>query len=90
MTLREYAPLLAVFPGHDGRRHDGLFADVGAITKQVEVFTCTRSNRPSSSVSRSQSRLLPTGIATVAARDASQLMADISPTSPCCRGVSIH
>jgi phosphopentomutase len=27
---REYAPLLAVFPGHDGRRHDGLFADVGA------------------------------------------------------------
>jgi phosphopentomutase len=27
---REYAPLLAVFPGHDGRRHDGLLADVGA------------------------------------------------------------
>jgi phosphopentomutase len=27
---REYAPLLAVFPGHGGRRHDGLLADVGA------------------------------------------------------------
>ena len=27
---REYAPLLAVFPGCDGRRHDGLLADVGA------------------------------------------------------------
>jgi phosphopentomutase len=27
---REYAPLLAVFPGHDGRRHDGPLADVGA------------------------------------------------------------
>jgi phosphopentomutase len=27
---REHAPLLAVFPGHDGRRHDGPFADVGA------------------------------------------------------------
>jgi phosphopentomutase len=27
---REYAPLLAVFPGHEGRRHDGLLADVGA------------------------------------------------------------
>jgi phosphopentomutase len=27
---REYAPLLAVFPGQDGRRHDGLLADVGA------------------------------------------------------------
>jgi phosphopentomutase len=27
---REYAPLLAVFEGHDGRRHDGLLADVGA------------------------------------------------------------
>jgi phosphopentomutase len=27
---REYAPLLAVFPGHDGRRHDGRLADVGA------------------------------------------------------------
>jgi phosphopentomutase len=27
---REYAPLLAAFPGHDGRRHDGLLADVGA------------------------------------------------------------
>jgi phosphopentomutase len=26
---REYAPLLAVFEGHDGRRHDGLLADVG-------------------------------------------------------------
>jgi phosphopentomutase len=29
---REYAPLLALFPGHDGRRHDGLLADVGAST----------------------------------------------------------
>jgi phosphopentomutase len=27
---REYAPLLAVFPGHEGRRHDGPLADVGA------------------------------------------------------------
>jgi phosphopentomutase len=27
---REYVPLLAVFSGCDGRRHDGLFADVGA------------------------------------------------------------
>jgi phosphopentomutase len=27
---REYAPLLAVFPGQDGRRHDGMLADVGA------------------------------------------------------------
>jgi phosphopentomutase len=27
---REYAPLLARFPGHGGRRHDGVLADVGA------------------------------------------------------------
>ena len=27
---REYAPLLARFPGHGGRRHDGPLADVGA------------------------------------------------------------
>jgi phosphopentomutase len=27
---REYAPLLAVYAGGDGRRHDGLLADVGA------------------------------------------------------------
>jgi phosphopentomutase len=27
---REYAPLLATFPSCDGRRHDGLLADVGA------------------------------------------------------------
>jgi phosphopentomutase len=27
---REYAPLLAVFAGHGGRRHDGPLADVGA------------------------------------------------------------
>jgi phosphopentomutase len=27
---REYAPLLAVYPGAQGRRHDGLLADVGA------------------------------------------------------------
>jgi phosphopentomutase len=27
---REHAPLLACFPGHDGRRHDGALADVGA------------------------------------------------------------
>jgi phosphopentomutase len=27
---REFAPLLAVFAGHDGRRADGLLADVGA------------------------------------------------------------
>jgi phosphopentomutase len=27
---REHAPLLAVFAGHDGRRHDGALADVGA------------------------------------------------------------
>jgi phosphopentomutase len=29
---REYAPLLAVFEGHGGRRHDGPMADVGAST----------------------------------------------------------
>jgi phosphopentomutase len=27
---REHAPLLAAFPGHRGRRHDGALADVGA------------------------------------------------------------
>jgi phosphopentomutase len=27
---REHVPLLAVFAGHDGRRHDGPLADVGA------------------------------------------------------------
>ena len=27
---REYAPLLARYPGHGGRRHDGALADVGA------------------------------------------------------------
>jgi phosphopentomutase len=27
---REYAPLLAAFAGHGGRRHDGVLADVGA------------------------------------------------------------
>jgi phosphopentomutase len=27
---REYAPVLARFPGHGGRRHDGALADVGA------------------------------------------------------------
>jgi phosphopentomutase len=27
---REYAPLLAIFPGHRSRRHDGPLADVGA------------------------------------------------------------
>lgn len=27
---REHAPLLAIWPGSDGRRHDGPFADVGA------------------------------------------------------------
>ena len=27
---REHVPLLAAFPGHDGRRHDGALADVGA------------------------------------------------------------
>jgi phosphopentomutase len=29
---REHAPLLATFPGQDGRRHDGPLADVGAST----------------------------------------------------------
>ncbi|HET9103278.1 MAG TPA: phosphopentomutase [Solirubrobacteraceae bacterium] len=29
---REYAPLLAWFAGHGGRRHDGVLADVGAST----------------------------------------------------------
>ena len=28
---REHAPLLAVFDGHDGRRHDGPLADVGRV-----------------------------------------------------------
>jgi phosphopentomutase len=27
---REFAPLLAVFPGHGSRRHDGVLPDVGA------------------------------------------------------------
>jgi phosphopentomutase len=27
---REYSPLLAIWPGSDGRRHDGPLADVGA------------------------------------------------------------
>jgi phosphopentomutase len=27
---REYAPVLAAFEGHEGRRHDGVLADVGA------------------------------------------------------------
>ncbi len=31
---REYAPLLARYPGHGGRRHDGLLADVGASVLQ--------------------------------------------------------
>jgi len=31
---REYAPLLAAFPGHGGRRHDGLLADVGASVQR--------------------------------------------------------
>jgi phosphopentomutase len=31
---REYAPLLAVFGGHQGRRHDGPLADVGASALQ--------------------------------------------------------
>jgi phosphopentomutase len=31
---REHAPLLAVFPGHGGRRHDGPLADVGATALQ--------------------------------------------------------
>jgi phosphopentomutase len=31
---REYAPLLAVWTGGDGRRHDGLLADVGASVLQ--------------------------------------------------------
>ena len=30
MIGRVPAPLLAVFAGHDGRRHDGALADVGA------------------------------------------------------------
>jgi phosphopentomutase len=31
---REHAPLLAVFDGHEGRRHDGPMADVGASVLQ--------------------------------------------------------
>jgi phosphopentomutase len=31
---REYAPLLAVFEGHGGRRHDGPLGDVGASAAQ--------------------------------------------------------
>jgi phosphopentomutase len=31
---REYSPLLASFPGHRGRRHDGPLADVGASVLQ--------------------------------------------------------
>jgi hypothetical protein len=43
-----------------------------------------------SSATRSQCRLLPIGMATCAPRDASQYIADISPKSPCSRGVSIR
>ena len=32
---REHVPLLARFDGHDGKRHDGPFADVGASVLQV-------------------------------------------------------
>ena len=32
---REFAPLLAAFDGHDGRRADGLLADVGASVLAV-------------------------------------------------------
>jgi phosphopentomutase len=35
---REYAPLLARFAGHDGRRHDGPLADVGASV--LRWLTC--------------------------------------------------
>ena len=38
---REFAPLLAVFDGHDGRRADGLLADVGA-----SVFTWLTGEAP--------------------------------------------
>jgi phosphopentomutase len=31
---REHAPLLAVFDGHGGRRHDGAFSDVGASVQR--------------------------------------------------------
>lgn len=38
---REFAPLLAIFEGHDGRRADGLLADVGA-----SAFTWLTGERP--------------------------------------------
>jgi phosphopentomutase len=38
---REFAPLLATYPGHDGRRADGLLADVGA-----SVFTWLTGHEP--------------------------------------------
>jgi phosphopentomutase len=41
---REYAPLLAHFAGHGGRRHDGLLADVGASVR--EWLTGERSRLP--------------------------------------------
>jgi phosphopentomutase len=41
---REYAPLLAHFSGHGGRRHDGLLADVGASV--LEWLTGERARLP--------------------------------------------
>jgi phosphopentomutase len=41
---REYAPLLARFSGHRGRRHDGLLADVGASV--LDWLTGERSQLP--------------------------------------------
>jgi phosphopentomutase len=44
---REYAPLLAAFPGHGGRRHDGRLADVGASA--LEWLSGRRADLPGES-----------------------------------------
>jgi phosphopentomutase len=44
---REYAPLLATFPGARGRRHDGRLADVGASA--LEWLTGRRAELPGES-----------------------------------------
>jgi phosphopentomutase len=44
---REYAPLLASFPGHHGRRHDGPLPDVGASV--LDWLTATSARLPGDS-----------------------------------------
>ena len=50
---REYAPLLALYPGCNGRRHDGLLADVGASALRWIVGRARRACPASLSCERS-------------------------------------